>query len=328
MTKRQKIQKTPKTPVELQALNDMLYEKLNKLEDKYVNLDNENKQLIERIRKMRVDWGVEVRKLEEKNKCLREQAEEQEFSITVLNEGLEELNTKISKLKKDLNDKDEEVQELENQNSQLNLDNLTQKRKIGALEEKASLSYTSSQVEREVEQEKSKFEKQVASQIEDFSKEVEKYKNKTQKSDSKINELQSELNRYQNILTSLFSMVTSHSNYHGQTTHNFQNRHLPNQKLNCQFDISKNDRIYDHFLSLVAPEAKIRIQKIADTGEFETYRQGQFCTVNTVIFGQTLDMDARKSPQGLLLSFSKHNPARIHKNSYGQINHLSALNKL
>ena len=87
MTKRQKIQKTPKTPVELQALNDMLYEKLNKLEDKCVNLQNENSELIERIRKMGFNWSVEARDLKEKSKCLTEQAEEQEFSITVLNEG-------------------------------------------------------------------------------------------------------------------------------------------------------------------------------------------------------------------------------------------------
>ena len=243
---------------------------------------------------MGVNQSVDVRNLEEKNKCLKE---------------LEELNTKISKLKKDLSYKDEEIQQLKNKNSKLN----------HFIVLFTIYYYTSSQVKRELEQEKSEFTVRL-------QKIFEKYKNKSQKSDSKINELQSELNRYQNILTSIFSMVNFHSNYYGQTTSNFENRHLPNQKLTCEFDISKNDRIYDHFLSLFAPEAKIRIQKIADTGEFETNRSGQFCTVNTVIFGKTLDMDARKSPQGLLLSFSKHNPARIHKNSYGQINHLSAFN--
>ena len=229
-----------------------------------------------------------------------------------------------------MNDKADELEQMENKNSQLKLENLTQRREIEALKYRAifsSLYYT--QVEREVEQEKSKFEERLGSQIQDLSNEVEKYKNKSQNFDSKINDLHSELDRYQNILKSIFSMVNFHSNYHGQTTSNFENRHLLNQKLNCEFDISKNDRIYDHFLALVAPEAKIRIEKIANTGEFPTHRAGQFCTVNTVIFGQTLDMDARKSPQGLLLSFSRHNPARICKNSFGQINHLSKpLNKL
>ena len=211
---------------------------------------------------------------------------------------------------------------------------------IKSLEQRAGFSYTYSQLQRD-QQEKSTLEIQVEDQARDnqaLSDEIKRYcilsiyliskilryKKMSENLNSKFKNIHSELNRYREILNIIFSLVNSDPNYYGQTTPFFEYRHLANPEIceYCEFEISPNDRVYKDFLNLVGPEAKIRIEEIAEKGEFKTW-SGKYSTVNTVIFGQTLDMDVKKSQSGLSFCFTKHNPARMHKDHRGKFNHFS-----
>ena len=306
---------------------DALKRKVKRCEEKNKKLNEEKKELIEINRQIIKDMNKQHElELESLRASMQAQLDDQDLSITLLNEKIDELNVNILTIEKNLAEKDDELEKEKNLHSLLKIENSAQQSQIKTLEERPTFDYTNTQVERDQQEISDQ-----ASQIERLSGELEKnkkisehYKNLYQNSVTKCNYLDAELDRAFKILKKLFSMLTSDSNYFGQTTLNFQNRHLPNPNLICEFEISEKDQIFKQFLSLVGPEAKIRMDKICKTGEFIVNRSGQTCSVNTVIFGKTLDMDARKSNVGLSLCFTNHNPVRMHKNHSGKINHLSA----
>ena len=311
--------------------NKALQRKLQKCVAKNKDLLNENdyfrkhrEELIQTNWKMRVSWITEVTGLEEKIKSQNEQIEAQEFSILLAGVELRKLKTEISNVTKELAEKNEHTQELIKVNTQLRTDLSAQTSTIELLEQTASFPYTLSQVERD-QQEKSILETHVehlSAQNQALSHEVKKYEKMSEDSISKFKNNESELNRYQEILNSMVSLFNSDSNYYGQTTPFFENRHLAERNLPLKFEISEHDRIFKHFLNLVGSEAKIRMEEIAEKGEFKTW-SGKYSPVNTVIFGQTLDMDVKKSQSGLSFCFTKHNPARMHQDHRGKFNHFS-----
>ena len=308
-------------------------EKLRKCEEKNKNLlelGNENaelrkqiEELIETNRKQSVAWITEASKTEEKIKSLNEKLEEQEFSIILTGVELRKVKTEVSNVTKELAEKKKDTQQLIKVNSQLRTDLSAQTSTIELLEQTASFPYTLSQVERD-QQENSILETKVehlSAQNQALSHEVKKCEKMLEDSISKFKNIESELNRYQEILNSIFSLFNSDSKYYGQTTPFFENRHLAERNLPLKFEISEHDRIFKHFLNLVGSEAKIRMEEIAVKGEFKTWSGNSF--VNNVIFGQTLDMDVKKSQSGLSFCFTKHNPARMHKDYRGKFNHFS-----
>lgn len=317
------------------------YKNLLKLTFEYADVHNQNEELIKRIEDLEIGRWTEVRdlhkifeshetQLRSQLASLQAQLDEQDLSICLMKEEIEELNAKISNLNKDLAEKDKELEQAKNRNSELGFEISSQRTnfqsQIRRSEQSQNFNYTHSQVERDQQEIINQ-----ANQIQDLSDELENYKTKSEhyknlyeKSIKKCDTQDAELDRAFKILTSVISLLNSDPNYNGQTTLNFQNRHLPNPKLKCEFEISCNDRIYKHFLSLVGAEAKIRMEKIVQTGKFPTTRPGISCNVNTVIFGKTLDMDARKSDVGLSLCFTSHNPVRMHKNHAGKFNHLTS----
>ena len=309
---------------------EALKRRIIKCQETNTKLLEENKKLVEQndnLRKQKEEQREELIDIRRKMVAsVQAQLDDQDLSITLLNEKIDQLNTNISDLEKNLAEKDEELEKEKNLHSLLKIEYSAQQSQIKTLEQRPTFDYTYTQVERDQQEISDQ-----ACQIERLSGEVEKnkkffeyYKNLFENSVKKGHDRDLELNRAFKILRNVFSMLTSDSNYYGQTTLNFQNRHLPNPNLICKFEISQKDRIYKQFLSLVGPEAKIRMENICKTGEFEVNRSGQTCSVNTVIFGKTLDMDARKSDEGLSLCFTNHNPVRMHKNHSGKINHLSA----
>ena len=301
------------------------------LKRKYKKCQEHNKNLVlenAKLRKQNIDDKKQLNDIRRKMVGdLNAQLDEQDLSMALVNEKVDEQNTKISKLEKDLADKTQELEQEKEQHSRLKIENSSQRRNflsdIKRLEQSPALSYTYSQVERD-QQEKSNLQNQLedqAGQIRAMADELEEYKKISENSVAKFNKQNSELDRYHKILVSLFSLINCDSNYYDQTTPFFESRHLLNRNLNCEFEISATDRIYKDFLNLVGPEARIRIKEIVEKGEFSVNKAGKTCDVNTVIFGKTLDMDARKSSTGLSLCFTEHKPSRLHKNHREKINH-------
>ena len=138
--------------------------------------------------------------------------------------------------------------------------------------------------------------------------------------------IKEQLSRTGEIFVRFLELHNNHSNYSDQSTPNFQSRHLVNPSSTCEFEIAKNDELCIKILSQFGTQAKVRCEQIFNRGYFESFtvRRTVRSSVNTVVFGNSLDLDIRQATTGYLFSFKLHNPQRMVRDQTGKINHMTS----
>lgn len=286
--------------------------------------------LIEKIRGNRVN---EVHGLKKELSDSKKKNKDKNFTIKSLEKTVEKLretildqkNT-ISYQKKELAEKDEKNASLENELA------VRKRRSESSRYQKLQQISDAQRDQNHIKKLQSDYEL-LQDQIEDYDIRIQELQSRVKKSEKIIEDnfqkekaMKEQLSRTIEIFVRFLELHNNHSNYSDQATQNFRSRHLVNPSSLCEFEIAKNDELCLKVLSQFGTQAKERCEQIFNRGYFEAYtvRRTVRSSVNTVVFGNSLDLDIRQATTGYLFSFKLHNPQRMVRDQTGKINHMTS----
>lgn len=304
---------------------------MQKIKAKYESEISGIKLHIEKIRDNRINEVHMLKKDNEKKLSdLKEKNKDKSFTIKLLEHTIEKQCETISDQEKTISDQNKKLAEKDEKIASLENEAAVRKRKSEDFRLQKLQQISEAQRDQNHIEKLQSANEQLQDQIENSEIQIEELKFQVNKSEKLIEDfaqkekaMEEQLSRTVENFVCLLELHNNDSNYFGQATHNFRSRHLVKPSSTCRFQIAKNDELCMKVLSQFGTQAKMRCEQIFICGNFETSTGRS--PVNTVVFGNSLDLDIRQAPTGYLFSFKLHNPQRMVRDiDTGKIYHLTS----